>query len=201
MIKWIIFDFGRVLFNIDYKSLFENVKNEFPELTKENIQDILFKKLGQQYRCGKYTPKEFWQEAKKLVGKDFDTKKMARIWHSSYQFNQEMFELVTKLKKNFKIGVISGNTLGRVQYHDDKHHFSKYFDEMVFSYEVSVNKPGLDMYTTFLERTKAKPEECVFIDDNEPFLKPAAALGMKTIQYQNPKQLKEDLKQFGITLQ
>jgi FMN phosphatase YigB (HAD superfamily) len=51
-----------------------------------------------------------------------------------------------------------------------------------------------------LNIAQARPEESLFIDDREQNITPAAALGMRTILYKSPQQLRSDLKSHGIPL-
>lgn len=68
----------------------------------------------------------------------------------------------------------------------------------VFSHEEHMRKPDIRMYQTLLDRYGLKAEECVMIDDESAYLKPAERLGMKTIRFTNAddtmKKLHELLK-------
>lgn len=47
-----------------------------------------------------------------------------------------------------------------------------------------------------LKKTGNKPEEVIFIDDKEEYARLAEKLGMKSVWFQNPQQLKTELKKF-----
>jgi FMN phosphatase YigB (HAD superfamily) len=49
-----------------------------------------------------------------------------------------------------------------------------------------------------LKKLNSKPNECIIIDDEESNLLPAKKLGIKTILFKNPKQLKEQLESLRL---
>jgi putative hydrolase of the HAD superfamily len=59
-------------------------------------------------------------------------------------------------------------------------------------------KPTHEIYTRVLGMTQADPARTVFIDDRIQNLNPAAAIGMKTIRYESPAQLRAGLRAQGL---
>jgi len=55
-------------------------------------------------------------------------------------------------------------------------------------------KPELAIYRLTLKKLEVNPEESIFVDNKEVNLIPARELGMQTILFQNPEQLKNDLQ-------
>ena len=50
------------------------------------------------------------------------------------------------------------------------------------------------MYETVLKKVRFKPEECLFIDNTQKNLDAAKKLGIKTILFNDSKQLEKRLK-------
>lgn len=75
---------------------------------------------------------------------------------------------------------------------------SSIFSVFFSSCWLGVRKPTHDIYTRALAMAQADPTRTLFIDDRVQNLKPAAALGMKTIQFQSAEQLRGDLEQLGL---
>lgn len=198
VIKAIIFDLGGVYFSNGAVIAHKKLLQEFPDLSPGMINLVMKGKLGKDYRLGKFTKKEFWQKAQNLAGRKFDTKKFARIWNSSYQLNPDVAELVLNLRKNYKVGALSGNIRERIDYLEQKYNFKKDFEVIVLSYLLGVNKPSLKMYQEILRRLNLEGEECIFIDDQKIKLKPAEELGMKTILFQSVSQLRRELNELGV---
>jgi putative hydrolase of the HAD superfamily len=63
---------------------------------------------------------------------------------------------------------------------------------------LGVRKPTLAIYQRVLGMTQADPACTLFVDDRLQNLAPAAGLGMKTIQFKNAAQLRNDLRPFGL---
>jgi putative hydrolase of the HAD superfamily len=62
----------------------------------------------------------------------------------------------------------------------------KKFDHVVESSKVGCRKPEPRFYEIACELVGVSPNECVFLDDLGVNLKPAAAMGMRTIKVGDP---------------
>ena len=74
------------------------------------------------------------------------------------------------------------------------------FDAFFSSCFVRIRKPDEGIYRLALEVTQRRAEECLFIDDRALNLECARQLGMRTIQFQNAAQLRQDLEANGVTV-
>ncbi len=108
--------------------------------------------------------------------------------------NPELFAFISDiLKPKFNIGMLSNvaaNWLDKM--------FSPeqvaLFDAKVLSYELGVIKPDPLTYRTIAERLGARPEECLFVDDQIRYCEGAQATGMQAICYQNFDQFKAEIE-------
>lgn len=76
--------------------------------------------------------------------------------------------------------------------------FLPLMDGGILSYQDKVIKPDTAIYELLLNRYRLKAEHCVFIDDTPKNLKTAEKLGIKTVLFQNRKQVLHDLELLGI---
>ncbi len=110
-------------------------------------------------------------------------------------------EIIEKLKdKGFKLGLLSVHSKEWIDHCEKQFDFHKLFHSTLYSFEVSVCKPDKKAYHLILEKLKAKPEECLFIDDSEKNIEAAKNIGLKTILFKNPTQLKKDLDSLSIDI-
>jgi len=72
------------------------------------------------------------------------------------------------------------------------------FQAFFSSCYLNARKPEELIYRIALEVTQRPPENSVFVDDRTLNLENPRRLGMHVIHHQNAKQLREDLKAFGI---
>ena len=74
------------------------------------------------------------------------------------------------------------------------------FEGIVVSGIEKTRKPFPDIYQLALDRYGFKAEETLFIDDNQRNIDVAADMGIQTIHFKNPKDLKYNLNKKGILL-
>ncbi len=121
-----------------------------------------------------------------------------KSYKKKFKQNKELFKKAFELKKKvYKIAVLS-----------DQWPFSKEalmppklyrrFDEVVVSCDVGIRKPNPKIYKFLLNKLKLKPNQVLFIDNQEWNIKPAKKLGIKTLLYKNNKQLFKELDKIGI---
>lgn len=202
-IKFIICDLGGVYFTDGTTIALEKIK----EFTKGNseVVDELFReapeKEGYLLRIGKLSSKVFWDiVSKKLKLNAHQISIIKEMWHSSYEPKKGMKELIQKLRKSYKVVAFSGNIKERIEYLDKRYSLLKDFDDFVFSFDHKLSKKYPNFYKRLLETIKAKPEECLFIDDKEKFLEMAMSLGMNTILFKDANTLTKELVGLGISL-
>jgi 2-haloacid dehalogenase len=78
--------------------------------------------------------------------------------------------------------------------------FLHWFEGIVVSGTEQTRKPFPEIYQTTLQRFSLEAPASLFIDDNARNIAAAAALGIQTIQFKNPDQLKTDLRTKGIRI-
>lgn len=104
------------------------------------------------------------------------------------------------LTRSGKYFVAAANNEGRevnghrIKQFDLRRNFAAFFS----SCYVHLRKPDEAFYRLALNVTGRAAEECLFIDDRTINVEYAGRLGMRTIQFQNAAQLKEELVQHGV---
>jgi HAD superfamily hydrolase (TIGR01509 family) len=61
-----------------------------------------------------------------------------------------------------------------------------------------MQKPDQEIFELLLKKTKAKPDETVFIDDFEENILAARKMGINCILFRNVRQLRKELAAFGV---
>lgn len=184
MIKAIIFDCFGVLAGKGYKRIYQEAggnlakDSKFIEETLDasntgNISNVELNRLVAE-RLGK-TPEDWHQ-----------------IVVNAEQPNEELLAYIKELKKHYKAAVLSNAYTGTLQRKFSKEQLSL-FDALIVSAEVGMVKPESQIYYHAADLLDAKPDECVFIDDLEPYVEAARALGMQAILYQDFEQMKREL--------
>jgi len=68
----------------------------------------------------------------------------------------------------------------------------------VVSGEEKTRKPFPEFYQRLLTRYNINPAEALFIDDNLRNVKAAEDLGIKSIHFQSPEQLKQEFRNISV---
>lgn len=78
--------------------------------------------------------------------------------------------------------------------------FLKWFQGIMLSGEVGLVKPDTKIYELFLKTFAMDPATTVFVDDLQPNVEAAAALGMQAIWFTNPVALRAELRNLPFNL-
>lgn len=110
----------------------------------------------------------------------------------------ENFSLIKKLGKRYELALMNNECMEWNRYRFRKFKLDEYFDHIFSSCDMGVAKPDEDYYREVLRRLKAKPGDLIFIDNTKKNVKVAKELGIHSIHFRNPDQLKEELEKLGV---
>ena len=80
----------------------------------------------------------------------------------------------------------------------ERYPFLGWFDGIVISGEVGAAKPDVRIFQELIDRHEIEPPETVFVDDNEPNVTAAAAMGFIALRFHDAERLREDLEGLGL---
>lgn len=98
-----------------------------------------------------------------------------------------------ELKPTFKVALLSNVGRGWLDDFFTKEDLHDLFDAVVLSSEIGIIKPDERAYVIAADRLGLPPDECIMIDDRLDNCHGADRAGMKWIQYQELRQLEQDL--------
>ena len=78
--------------------------------------------------------------------------------------------------------------------------FLKWFDGILVSGEEKIRKPFPEFYQLLVDKFHVDLASAVFIDDNLRNLQAGESLGIRSIHFQSPAQLKEELQKLGLAV-
>ncbi len=199
MIKGIIFDIGGILVNVRIKSFFEHFVKQTGFSKEQLYAMIIMGGEWDQFEKGLVTE----EQLKIKIERDHGIKpelmdKMASKWRNTLSPVNETIEITKKLKGRYRLFALSNVDRNTTEQCIDRFGFYNHFDGVVLSWKVHMRKPERDIYEYTLKRMGTKPEETVFIDNFPLNLSTAKGMGIHTILYRNPEQLKSELKKLGI---
>ena len=98
----------------------------------------------------------------------------------------EMVEALRRCKERYKVVCLTNNILTDRAQRPEVAEVMGLFDVVVESSKVGVRKPEPEFFHHACRLLEVEPPECVFLDDLGINLKPAAAMGMRTIKVVDP---------------
>ena len=108
-------------------------------------------------------------------------------------------ELLIKLRSNFRLVALTNTNvihskIWKTKFADTLKNFEKVFS----SHEIRTRKPEATSYQTVLDYLSLKPQQTLFLDDNEEYINAAKKLGINTILVSSYNEMMQRLKEFEI---
>lgn len=168
MIKNIIFDLGNVIINYNQEKIISNFAKSKEEsiFIKEQIFNSPEWKL---LDLGEITNNEAIIRIKERNNSKYInlTEVFLHEWYKIQPINEDIVRIARKLKEaNYNIYVLSNMANETFEYFKDIDFF-KLCDGIVISAKEKIKKPDEKVFRILLDRYNLKPEECLFIDDDD----------------------------------
>lgn len=217
MIRAIIFDLGKVLVtDVPLKQIAEDLAEKYPLSKADSLRSLQEEIHAHLYptkhwdllTLGQITEDEYWDNflkaskiSEKLEVKSEKLKKelKKKVRSSLYPLNHAP-RLVNPLKNHYKLAILSNHAKEWSEYMRKKFDLFQSFDPIIFSCDVGLRKPDLEIYEIALDKLECKPEECVFIDDKKRNTEGAERLGIKGIVFERASRLIENLVNLGVKI-
>lgn len=197
MIRAVIFDLGGVLFTNGTKKFIQDISSKY-NLDLDLVKETMDGEIGSQYREAKITRDEFWKKVLERLKISQDIDVLEDQWISGYELIEGTKDIILELAKKYKVYYLSDNVRERVDQINNKYNFLDWFEDGIFSHEVGVRKPNPEIYRYTLNKAQVQPEETIFIDDKQSALDPANEMGIITILFESPEQLRQDLLEMKV---
>jgi len=196
----IIFDLGGVLIDWNPSYVFDKMFED-EEQKKHFFENICTSDWNEKQDAGR-SLKEATEE---LVVKHPEWKEYIEAYYGRWE---EMLggpihgtvEIFKHLKESgkYKLYALTNWSAELFPIALERYDFLHWFDGRVVSGEEKMRKPFPEFYQLILDRFQLSIEETLFIDDNTRNAKAAEEMGLKTIIFKSPSQLKEELVKLGI---
>jgi putative hydrolase of the HAD superfamily len=187
-VKNIIFDFGGVILNIDYKlteTAFARLGlTDFAGIYSQASQKDLFDRL----ETGRIMPAEFREKIRKYIGAASD-EQIDSAWNAMLlDLPEERIILLDKLKKKYRIFLLSNtneihfaafSAYMKCKFKRDI--FFEVFEKAYVSHEMKMRKPDAEIFEFVVRENNLLKEETLFIDDSIQHIEGAKKAGLNAI--------------------
>jgi FMN phosphatase YigB (HAD superfamily) len=206
-IKAIIFDYGNVIFSID----FLRTQNAFKELGIENVETFFSHKghaaLFDEFEKGNISAAEWRDGIRKQANKpNLSDQQIDDAWNSLLiGVADGNHDLLLKISKQYPTFLLSNTN--EVHYKWIMEYLKKEFNlennaslftKDYYSHLMGMRKPNKDIFQYVLDTHGLKAEETLFIDDSPQHLKTAKEMGLQTYLMTAPDNLQLYFKNNGL---
>ena len=199
MIKAIIFDYGNVIHKWDndifLKELMRLSGKDYDYVANITFNQSLYNKL----ETGEISDINFFKKIKDELNLKISQDEFFKLFSSKLlQEIKTTINIIKKLKKDYKIALLSNTNKIDFDYIIKKSEVFPLFDTVTLSFKVGYAKPKREIYLDALNKLNLRPDECVYIDDIKEYSDAASKLGIHGIYYNSYKNLIKELKKLNV---
>jgi epoxide hydrolase-like predicted phosphatase len=137
------------------------------------------------------------QSLKEIIG--MDQAQVDAFLHDLWEeylgtLNVELAAYFSSLRPRYQTAIISNSFVGARTREQERYHFDKMTDLIIYSHEVGIAKPDRRIYELTCERLGVQPAEMIFLDDHERPVAAAREFGIHAILFQNAAQAIADIQ-------
>lgn len=202
-IKNIIFDYGNVIFEIDFKK----AQEAFFKLGIANQTEFFAHKghhqLFNDFETAAITPAQFRTGIREAAAnQNLSDEEIDAAWNSLLiGVPPGIHDVLLKVKQKYRTFLLSNNNETHYNYIVDylKREFdmadnSGLFEKAYYSQQMFLRKPNVEIFEQVIRENNLDPEETLFIDDSPQHIAGAKLAGLNTLlMTKHPKDLEQVL--------
>lgn len=196
MVEAILLDFGGVLAEEGFKNGLKAIagKNGLePDFVAKKGSELVYS-VG--YVVGRSEEGAFWEALRRETGIKGDDRSLRNLILSSFRLRPFMLAIVRELKNaGIPLYVLSDQT-NWLDELNERDGFFKLFDSVYNSYHVGKGKRDPSIFDDAAGWMKVRPEEILFVDDNQGNIERAESRGLKTILFKGEEGFIKKLVEF-----
>lgn len=207
-IKNIIFDYGNVIFEIDFKK----TQAALLQLGIKNSTDFFAHKSHHQlfndFETAAISPAQFRAGIREAAqNENLSDEEIDAAWNSLLiGVPPGIHEVLLKVKEKYRTFLLSNNNETHYNYIVDylKKEFnlpdnSSLFEKAYYSQQMFLRKPNVEIFEQVIQENGLNPAETLFIDDSPQHIEGAKKAGLHTLlMTKHPKDLEQVLKDHHI---
>ena len=196
-IRNIVFDFGGVICNIDFRLSelkFKELgfKGFNPSYSVDGGEDVFRRLEG-----GKISIPEFSGILKKYLTPDVTDEEVLEAWNAMIlNIPSHRVKLLEAVRKSYRIFILSNSNevhynkyLGDFSKNYGYHSFTSLFEKTWFSFQIHLQKPSKEIFEYVIRDGNLDPFETLFVDDSLQHIEAAGNVGLRTYHLRPPEEI------------
>jgi putative hydrolase of the HAD superfamily len=182
----VVFDYGEVISQPMNKDAV-HVMSDILQVSPKALQQSYWK-FRDDYDLGRLTGKDYWQKVSADLGRNPSDEELARLLSTDIDtwknIRPEMIEFARELKESgVKIAILSNMHRDFLDYLNKECEWMQLFDVRVFSCELGIMKPEMEIYQFLIQKLQTEPSKILFIDDRQVNVDGAIKAGLKSVVF------------------
>ncbi|MDD5512186.1 MAG: HAD family phosphatase [Candidatus Omnitrophica bacterium] len=203
LIRVIIFDLGNVLIDFDHSIAARRI-SRFCDKTPQEIFELFFSSgITTLFERGKISPDDFFLKVKEMLKLKINYDNFVHIWNEIFFLsakNRAVFALANSLRANQRIIVLSNINILHFEYLKKYFPIFSIFERVFTSFELGAVKPDPEIYNKVMEILGVPAENIFYTDDRPELVASADNLGIRSVVFDTPVQLRRDLSRAGVNV-
>lgn len=191
----IIFDLGGVLIDWNPDYVFHQIFND-EEKMRQFYKEVCTPEWNEEQDAGRSLDEASAELVMKFPHEEDNIRAYYGRWEEMLRGPiQGTVDILKELKDagNYRLYALTNWSHETFPIALKKFDFLQWFDGRLVSGEEKMRKPFADIYELLIKRFNIDPRRAIYIDDNDRNLTAPEAMGIHTIRFESPHQLKEDL--------
>ena len=193
-IKNLIFDLGGVILDLSVDTTLDSFA-ALSRIDKNTVKHLFVSSPEfNAYEKGEISDSEFRTFVKKLYNIEASDETLDACWNAMLvNIPLKKLQLLESLKTKYNVYLLSNTNSIHVQYINNTllariqcDALDNFFHRAYYSHRMKKRKPDAEIFQQVLDEGNFKPEETLFLDDNQANIDGAAKLGIKTVLVVNP---------------
>ncbi|MBN4081733.1 HAD family phosphatase [bacterium AH-315-C07] len=183
-IKNIIFDFGKVIIDIDFQLSIDAFRTL-------GVENVIQKELFHKMELGIISNSGFMLEVRSRTSNKLSDQEIMDAWNALLlDIPDDTIRFLKECKQSYRTFLLSNTNSIHIEksnsYLQERHnipYLKSLFEKGYYSFELNLAKPDPEIFETVLSENNLIPSETLFIDDVPEYRQSAAGLGINTLKY------------------
>jgi len=195
MINTIIFDLGAVLIDWNPHYMYRSIFTDEQEM-KDFLANVTTSDWNEEQDAGRSLAEGTELLVQQHPQHEVNIRAFYGRWiemlGDAFEGTVEVFKEL-KASGKYKIYALTNWSAETFPMAQERFEFLSWFDGIVVSGTEKMRKPAPEFYQILLDRYNVNPQEALFIDDNYRNILAAEKMGINTIHFTSPGQLRQEL--------
>lgn len=197
-IENVIFDIGGVILHVDFMPAVKAFAVESGLNPERVIQEVFEGPELKKYDRGHIGADEFFRALRARLRVRMDETRMRQLWDDIFRENTPVADLIRSWHGKRPMFLISNTCQSHVEQFEGQFDLFGLFDDRVYSCDVGLLKPQIEIYELALKQFGVEASKTVFIDDKPENVEGAQKAGLHAIHFTDHAKFLEQMGVLGM---